>query len=172
MDNSTFSVGKNFPKIDSVEKATGRAKYGIDLKLDGMLHAKLLRSPCAHATVTNIDTSEALRMHGVRAIVTIEEVPKVVQYWFFLRTKKKEKQYQVERFKDAESSIVSDIRDLGFTRVPYLYADEKNIHEDSPQAGDYTLLFENINDGVGVILDPVLPELKKDGFRVQVLFDI
>ena len=92
MDNSSFSVGKNFPRIDSVEKATGRAKYGIDLKMDDMLHAKLLRSPHAHARVTNINTSEALRMHGVRAIVTIEEVPKVVQYWFFLRTKKKEKQ--------------------------------------------------------------------------------
>ncbi|MBW1788304.1 MAG: molybdopterin-dependent oxidoreductase [Deltaproteobacteria bacterium] len=92
MDNSTFAVGKSFPKVDSVEKATGKAKYGIDLKLDGMLHAKLLRSPRAHARVTNIDTSEALRMPGVRAIATIEEVPKVVQYWFFLRTKKKEKQ--------------------------------------------------------------------------------
>ena len=92
MDHSTFSVGKNILRFDSVEKATGRAKYGIDLKMDGMLHAKLLRSPRAHARVTHIDTSEALRIPGVRAVATIEEVPKVVNYWFFLRSKKKEKQ--------------------------------------------------------------------------------
>jgi xanthine dehydrogenase molybdenum-binding subunit len=92
MDNSTVVVGKSIPKIDSVEKVTGRAKYGPDLKTDGMLHAKLLRSPHAHARVTDIDASEALRMPGVRAIATIEEVPKVVQYWFFLRSEKKQKQ--------------------------------------------------------------------------------
>ena len=68
------------------------AKYGPDLKMDGMLHAKLLRSPRAHARVTNIDASAALCMPGVRAIATIEEVPKVVNYWFFLRTAKKQKQ--------------------------------------------------------------------------------
>ena len=92
MDNQTVIVGKSVPKIDSVEKATGRAKYGPDLHVDGMLHAKLLRSPHAHARVTGIDASEALRMPGVRAMATIEEVPKVINYWFFLRTAKKQKQ--------------------------------------------------------------------------------
>ncbi len=92
MSESAIAVGKRFPRIDAVEKATGAARYAADLKLGGMLHAKLLRSPHAHARVTGIDASKALGMPGVKAVATIEEVPKVVQYWFFLRTKKKEKE--------------------------------------------------------------------------------
>jgi len=92
MDKATVAVGQRIPKLDAVEKATGRAKYATDLRVDGMLHAKLLRSPHAHARVTHVDTSEALRMPGVQAVVTIEEVPKVVNYWFFLRSEKKQKQ--------------------------------------------------------------------------------
>jgi len=92
MDKEATAVGRSFPRIDALEKATGRAKYGIDLEMEGMLHAKLLRSTRAHARVTRIDASGALRLPGVRAVATIEEVPKVVQYWFFLRSEKKEKE--------------------------------------------------------------------------------
>jgi len=92
MRDAAAAVGRRPPRIDAVEKATGTARYAADLKLDGMLHAKLLRSPHAHARVVSIDASEALGLPGVRGVATIEEVPKVVQYWFFLRTKEKEKQ--------------------------------------------------------------------------------
>ena len=90
---SEFSVvGESPQRIDAIEKVTGRARYCIDLKMDNMLHAKLLRSPYPHARVTRIDTAKAENLPGVRAIATIEEVPKVVHYWFFLRTEKKKKQ--------------------------------------------------------------------------------
>ncbi|MGD8389847.1 MAG: molybdopterin-dependent oxidoreductase, partial [Desulfobacteraceae bacterium] len=92
MDHAGFAVGKSFPRIDSVEKVTGRAQYGPDIKMDGMLHAKLFRSSRSHARVMDIDATEALRMPGVKAIATIKEVPKVVQYWFFLRSAKKQRQ--------------------------------------------------------------------------------
>ena len=95
MDNPISAVGQRIPNLDSKEKATGRARYAVDLKMEGMLHAKLLRSPHAHARVTRIDSSEALRMPGVKAVATIEEVPKVVQYWFFLRTEKKQKEMYI-----------------------------------------------------------------------------
>lgn len=85
-------VGKPIKRIDSIDKVTGSAKYATDIKLDNMLHAKLLRSPHAHAKVKYIDTAEAEKLPGVKAIATILEVPKVLQYWYFLRTAKKEKQ--------------------------------------------------------------------------------
>ena len=85
-------VGKRETRIDAFDKVTGRAKYAIDLKIAGMLHAKLLRSPYPHARVTHIDSTKAEKLPGVKAIASIEEVPKVVQYWFFLRTEKKKKQ--------------------------------------------------------------------------------
>ena len=91
MADAYTAVGKSFPRIDGVDKVTGAAKYATDLRFDHMLHARLLRSPHAHAKVKHIDTSAAEKLPGVKAIATIIEVPKVNQYWFFLRTEKKKK---------------------------------------------------------------------------------
>ena len=92
MPESLIAVGKSLPRIDGVDKVTGSAKYAADIRLDNMLHAKLLRSPHAHAKVKGIDTSAAQKLPGVRAFATIFEVPKVIEYWFSLRTEKKKKQ--------------------------------------------------------------------------------
>lgn len=81
-------VGKSATRIDAIDKVTGRAKYGIDLKMDGMLYAKLLRSPYPHARVVKIDTARAEGHPKVRAIATINEVPKIIGYWWKLRTEK------------------------------------------------------------------------------------
>lgn len=86
------AVGKSVRRLDAVEKVTGRARYATDIRIENMLHAKLLRSPHPHARVKSIDTARAARLPGVRAIATLEEVPKVIEYWFFLRTEKKRKQ--------------------------------------------------------------------------------
>ena len=50
-------VGKSFPLLDAREKVDGSAKYSADIKLDGMLHAKILGSPHAHAKITSIDVT-------------------------------------------------------------------------------------------------------------------
>ena len=86
-----IAVGKPLQRIDGIEKVTGSARYAADLKLDNMLHAKLLRSPHAHARVKHVDTAAAEKLPGVRAVATILEVPKVIEYWFSLRTEKKKK---------------------------------------------------------------------------------
>ena len=92
MPDSHIAVGKSLQRIDGVDKVTGSAKYAADIKLEHMLHAKLLRSPHAHAKVIRIDTSAAQKLPGVRAFATIFEAPKVIEYWFSLRTEKKKKQ--------------------------------------------------------------------------------
>ncbi len=63
-------VGQRVIRIDSLDKATGQARYTADLTLPRMLHAKVLRSPHAHARILNIDTSRAERLPGVKAVVT------------------------------------------------------------------------------------------------------
>ena len=63
-------VGKSHRKIDGVSKATGEAVYADDIQLPGMLHAKTLRSPHAHAKIVSIDTSRALALPGVHAVIT------------------------------------------------------------------------------------------------------
>jgi xanthine dehydrogenase molybdenum-binding subunit len=92
MSEANIAVGKSLQRIDGIDKVTGSAKYAPDIKLENMLHAKLLRSPHAHARVTHIDTSAADRLPGVRALAAIPDVPRVIEYWFSLRTEEKKKQ--------------------------------------------------------------------------------
>ena len=68
-------IGHNYQTPDMVAKVTGRAKYAEDFRADGMLFVKLLLSPMPHARVRSIDASEALKMPGVHAILTADDVP-------------------------------------------------------------------------------------------------
>ena len=70
-------VGKGVPRKDAILKVTGRLKFTTDLKLPNMLHAKLLRSPYAHAKVESIDASRAEKMSGVKAVITFYDCPKI-----------------------------------------------------------------------------------------------
>ncbi|MCH8811962.1 MAG: xanthine dehydrogenase family protein molybdopterin-binding subunit [Gemmatimonadetes bacterium] len=66
------TVGHNVPRIDSYERVTGRATYTRDVRLPGMLYARVLRSPHPHARIRSIDTSKAEALPGVRAVITHE----------------------------------------------------------------------------------------------------
>src|SRR6267143_6944162 len=68
-------IGQDYTTPDLVAKVTGRAKYAEDYRADGMLFCKLLLSPMPHARVTGIDTSAALAMPGVKAILTADDLP-------------------------------------------------------------------------------------------------
>jgi CO/xanthine dehydrogenase Mo-binding subunit len=68
-------VGQNYTTPDLRAKVTGRSKYAEDFRAEGMLFAKLLLSPFPHARVRSIDSSAALALPGVRAILTADEVP-------------------------------------------------------------------------------------------------
>ena len=66
------TIGHVTPRVDAVARVTGQAKYTNDIKLPGMLYARVLRSPHPHARIQHIDTSEASRLPGVRAVITHE----------------------------------------------------------------------------------------------------
>jgi xanthine dehydrogenase molybdenum-binding subunit len=66
------TVGHPTPRIDAVERTTGKATYTGDVKLPGMLYARVLRSPHPHARIKSIDVSKARALPGVRAIATHE----------------------------------------------------------------------------------------------------
>src|ERR1700727_1643095 len=68
-------VGTRPIRPDGVPKVTGRAMYGADLKLPGMLYGKVLRSPHAHARILKIDTSKAAKLPGVKAVITAADLP-------------------------------------------------------------------------------------------------
>lgn len=68
-------IGTRPNRPDGLDKVTGRARYGADFSLPGMLHAAVVRSPHAHARIKNIDVSKALALDGVKAVVTRADLP-------------------------------------------------------------------------------------------------
>src|SRR5258707_11986294 len=70
-------IGKRLPRIDARERVTGQAIYPADLALPGTVHAKLLRSPHAHARIARIDTARAAALKGVLAVVTAADFPEL-----------------------------------------------------------------------------------------------
>ena len=70
-------VGKRLVRPDAASKVTGKAKYGADITLPGMLAGRILRSPYPHAKIVKIDTSRAKNLRGVEAVITFEDVPKL-----------------------------------------------------------------------------------------------
>src|SRR5579864_4567316 len=70
-------VGTRPIRPDGVDKVTGRAMFGADLVMPGMLWGKVKRSPHAHARIVSIDTAKALALPGVKAVVTSADFPEI-----------------------------------------------------------------------------------------------
>ena len=68
------TIGKRPVRHDGPDKVTGKAQYGADIRLPGLLHARTLQSPHAHARINKIDASRALALSGVRAVVTAADL--------------------------------------------------------------------------------------------------
>jgi xanthine dehydrogenase molybdenum-binding subunit len=66
------TIGHPTPRIDAVERVTGKAVYSGDVRLPGMLYARVLRSPHPHARIRRIDASKAIALPGIKAILTHE----------------------------------------------------------------------------------------------------
>ncbi|HEY3305139.1 MAG TPA: xanthine dehydrogenase family protein molybdopterin-binding subunit [Candidatus Binatia bacterium] len=67
-------IGKTFRRLDYETKVTGRAQYLADMSVPGMCHGKILRSPYPHARIAKIDASRALKVSGVVAVLTRDDI--------------------------------------------------------------------------------------------------
>jgi CO/xanthine dehydrogenase Mo-binding subunit len=76
-DSKLKVVGTRPVRPDGVDKVTGRAMYGADMRQAGMLWGKVLRSPHAHARILSIDTSKAEALPGVKAVITGKDLPDI-----------------------------------------------------------------------------------------------
>jgi 4-hydroxybenzoyl-CoA reductase alpha subunit len=72
-----YLIGKSLPRIDAKDKVKGKAFYTDDFQLPGMLCGMILRSPFPHAKILAIDTSKAMKLLGIKAIVTGEDTLKI-----------------------------------------------------------------------------------------------
>jgi CO/xanthine dehydrogenase Mo-binding subunit len=74
-DTKYTVIGTRPIRHDGLDKVTGRAVYGADVQMAGLLHGRILRSPHAHARIRKIDTSKAQALPGVEAVVTSADLP-------------------------------------------------------------------------------------------------
>jgi CO/xanthine dehydrogenase Mo-binding subunit len=75
-DLTSEPVGKNVPRVDVYDKMTGAAMYADDLQFGpGLYFGRLVRSPCAHALIKNVDARKALEVPGVKGVVTGKDTP-------------------------------------------------------------------------------------------------
>ncbi|MBI3241824.1 MAG: molybdopterin-dependent oxidoreductase [Chloroflexi bacterium] len=75
---TTEVVGRPETKVDAVKLAKGKPVFADDVDLPGMLHAAMLTSPHAHARIKHIDASKARVLPGVHAVLTYQDVPRVI----------------------------------------------------------------------------------------------
>ena len=69
------TVGKRAERQDAYDKVTGKARYGADVNLPGLLHGKIVRSPHSHARILSIDSKKAMDIPGVHAVITGYDLP-------------------------------------------------------------------------------------------------
>ena len=78
MAMQTTVIGQSIPRLESNDKATGRAEYIHTMRLPGMLHAKVFRSETPHGRILSIDTADAAALPGVQGVYTGEDILKVM----------------------------------------------------------------------------------------------
>lgn len=142
-------VGKGVPKVDGVLKATGKAVYGADFSLPGMLHGKVLRSMVPHAKILNIDTSKALKLPGVRAVVTGKDFPWGLKYGFTAITRDQTPlaQEKVRYIGDEVAAVAAidediaeealDLIEVEYEPLPAVFDPFEAMKDDAPQIHDH-----------------------------------
>jgi len=141
-------VGKGVPRIDAFEKVTGTAQYTADLRLPGMLYAKLLKSPHAHARIISIDTSEAEKLPGVRAILTGKEAP--YKFGIYMQDKGALAQEKVHHVGEPVVAVAADTEEIAeqavelikvkYEEIPAVFDQRDAIKEGAP------LVHERLHD--------------------------
>jgi len=142
-DQDLAIVGKPIPRVEGDLKVTGRAQYAYDVRLSGQLYAKVLRSPHPHARITRIDTSQAEKLRGVRAVLSRASGPTVS--WF------------------EDTELFSEVVRYVGEEVAAVAADSEEVAEDALR------LIEVTYEPLPFVMDPEAalkpdaPKIHKDG---------
>jgi CO/xanthine dehydrogenase Mo-binding subunit len=81
--SQTHQIGRSLPRLESLDKVTGRTEYIHHLRLPHMLHGKILRSTQPHAKIKSIDYSAAAALEGVYRVVTIDDIKTILPHPYY-----------------------------------------------------------------------------------------
>jgi len=139
MDNLA-AAGKRTPKLDAVDKATGRSRYIQDLKLPEMLYGKILYSKYPHAKIVHIDTSKAAKLRGVRAVITGADIPEIRMGVY--KDNPPLKAGKVRSYRDEVAAVAAtdpeiameamDLIEVTYDALPGIFDPEEAMAEDAP----------------------------------------
>jgi CO/xanthine dehydrogenase Mo-binding subunit len=135
------TVGKALPRIEGYGKVTGQTQYAADLPFEGLLWAKVLRSPIPHGRLRNVDISKAKALPGVRAVLTGADVPNV-----FVGTRVKDQPVlasdRVRFVGDAVAAVAADseaiaeqavaLIEVDYEELPGVYDPEEALQPSAP----------------------------------------
>ncbi|MDM0103969.1 xanthine dehydrogenase family protein molybdopterin-binding subunit [Variovorax sp. J22R24] len=135
------TLGADIPQVTARSKVLGRAMYAGDIKVAGMLHGKVLRSPYPHARIVSIDTSEALSLPGVKAVLTGAEAPRAM--WGVHHKERRILAEGVVRFAGEEVAAVAatteeiardalDLIRVEYEELPSILSPEEAMDEEAP----------------------------------------
>ena len=156
---SKYSViGQRVHRVDGTEKVTGSAKYTFDIVLPGMLYGKVLRSPHPHARILSIDTSQAERLMGVKAVITGKDTlgrkmgiwrrfPELCDEEILCREKVRyigDPVAAVAAIDEDTAEEALDLIEVEYEPLPAVFDPMEAIKEDAPQVHDGVDLNINI----------------------------
>ncbi|MCY3926397.1 MAG: molybdopterin-dependent oxidoreductase [bacterium] len=158
------AVGARLPRYDGVGHSTGRTVYVDDVRVNGMLHVRALRSPHHHAAIRRLDTSRAERMPGVAAVVTHADVPLLVYgHLSALGIPADEPLLASEdvRYKGQPIAVVAaedtdaaqaavDAIDIEFEERPALFDMRKAFDADAPEIHHWGTVYPHFEGGMNV----------------------
>ncbi len=133
-------IGKSTPRKDALDIVTGKTKFINDLTVPNMLYGKVLRSPLPHALIKSIDTAEAKRLPGVKAVLTYQDIPDwMAGFPLHVRVLDSKVRY----VGDAVALVAAETEDIGeealrlikveYEPLPAVYDVEEARQPDAPQ---------------------------------------
>jgi len=157
---SKYSViGTRVRRVDGPEKVTGSAEYTFDIVLPGMLYGKILRSPHPHARILSIDTSQAEKLVGVKAVITGKDTlgrkqgiwrrfPELCDEEILCREKVRyigDPVAAVAAIDEDTAEEALDLIEVEYEPLPAVFDPMEAIKEDAPQVHDGVELNINVN---------------------------
>jgi CO/xanthine dehydrogenase Mo-binding subunit len=139
-------IGTSPPRLDAWEKVTGQLEYTGDMTMAGMLHAKILWAPHAHALIRRIDTTAARALPGVHAVLTHEDVPGPNRFGVAVLDQRVLAEGKVRSIGDAVALVAAETEEIAeaaldrivveYDPLPGVFTIEAALAPDAPLVND------------------------------------
>jgi len=139
-------VGKSVIRKDALDKVLGKSQYSGDIKLPGMLHVKVLRSPVAHALLKHIDCRAAESLPGVHAVLTAKDVPESNTHGIIIKDEPVLVMDKIRKIGDPLAVVAAETEEIAlqallligveFEELPAVFDPEEAMKPEAPKVHD------------------------------------